>query len=130
MSHCATFPVCCGANGKFDDLLTTYNKIIHWFHEMNNETQLGAFILRRVPKLIDKNTERPYTILYYRLLVYELLYLWNAMPSCSSESLRGIMWGNNRFVIIILYYIIDAILNDRKIIAHARDIIFCILSII
>ncbi|XP_067213020.1 tetratricopeptide repeat protein 39C-like [Linepithema humile] len=89
--------VCCGANGKFDDLLTTYNKIIHWFDEMNNETQLGAFILRRVPKLIDKDTERPYTVLYYRLLVYELLYLWNAMPSCSSESLRGIMWGNNRF---------------------------------
>ncbi|KAL6421807.1 hypothetical protein ACFW04_010971 [Cataglyphis niger] len=84
--------VCCGANGKFDDLLTTYDKILHWFHEMNRETQLGAFILRRVPKLIDKDTGRPYTLLYYRLLVYELLYLWNAMPSCSIESLRGILW--------------------------------------
>ncbi|KAL6421808.1 hypothetical protein ACFW04_010971 [Cataglyphis niger] len=87
--------VCCGANGKFDDLLTTYDKILHWFHEMNRETQLGAFILRRVPKLIDKDTGRPYTLLYYRLLVYELLYLWNAMPSCSIESLRGILWVHN-----------------------------------
>lgn len=83
--------VCCGANGKFDILLTTYNKIFHWFNEMNRETQLGAFILRRVPKLIDKDTGRPYTALYYRLLVYELLYLWNAMPSCSIESLHGIL---------------------------------------
>lgn len=65
---------------------------------MNRETQLGAFILRRVPKLIDKDTGRPYTLLYYRLLVYELLYLWNAMPSCSTESLRGILWGNNRLI--------------------------------
>ncbi|XP_011347579.1 tetratricopeptide repeat protein 39C isoform X4 [Ooceraea biroi] len=83
--------VCCGANGKFDILLTTYNKILHWFNEMNRETQLGAFILRRVPKLIDKDTGRPYTVLYYRLLVYELLYLWNAMPSCSAETLHGIL---------------------------------------
>ncbi|XP_032672032.1 tetratricopeptide repeat protein 39C-like [Odontomachus brunneus] len=83
--------VCCGANGKFDVLLTTYDKMLHWFLEMNRETQLGAFILRRVPKLIDKDTGSPYTILYYRLLVYELLYLWNAMPSCSAESLRGIL---------------------------------------
>ncbi|XP_014476192.1 PREDICTED: tetratricopeptide repeat protein 39C-like [Dinoponera quadriceps] len=84
--------VCCGANGKFDVLLTTYDKIIHWFHEMNGETQLGAFILRRVPKLVDKDTGgNPYTVLYYRLLVYELLYLWNAMPSCSVESLQGIL---------------------------------------
>jgi len=90
----ATFAVCCGADGKFDVLLTTYNKIHHWFNEMNRETQLGAFILRRVPKLIDKDTGRPYTILYYRLLVYELLYLWNAMPSCSAESLRGMLSGN------------------------------------
>ncbi|CAL1687001.1 unnamed protein product [Lasius platythorax] len=88
--------VCCGANGKFDDLLTTYDKILHWFHEMNRETQLGAFILRRVPKLVEKDTGRPYTILYYKLLVYELLYLWNAMPSCSIESLRGILWDCKR----------------------------------
>lgn len=88
------FSVCCGANGKFDVLLATYNKILHWFNEMNRETQLGAFILRRVPKLVDKDTGSPYTVLYYRLLVYELLYLWNAMPSCSIESLHGILSGN------------------------------------
>lgn len=88
--------VCYGADGKFDDLLTIYGKIFYWFHEMNREAQLGAFILRRMPKLIDENTGRPYTILYYKLLVYELLYLWNAMPSCSVESLHGILWECKR----------------------------------
>lgn len=101
--HYIIFAVCYGADGKFDDLLTIYGKIFYWFHEMNREAQLGAFILRRMPKLIDENTGRPYTILYYKLLVYELLYLWNAMPSCSVESLHGILWGNNQFFLIILF---------------------------
>lgn len=99
MAHCVAFVVCCGANGQFDALLATYDKIIHWFDEMSRETQLGAFILRRVPKLVDKDTGRPYTIQYYKLLVYELLYLWNAMPSCSIESLRGILRGNRSIVL-------------------------------
>ncbi|XP_043260175.1 tetratricopeptide repeat protein 39C-like [Colletes gigas] len=83
--------VCCGAIGKFDILATTYRTILHFANRTNKETQLGVFILRRAPKLVDQETGQPYTVLYYRLLVYELLYLWNAMPSCTSESLRNIL---------------------------------------
>ncbi|XP_053977469.1 tetratricopeptide repeat protein 39C-like [Hylaeus volcanicus] len=90
--------VCYGAIGKFDILATIYRKILHFANGMNRETQLGAFILRRAPKLVDQETGQPYTVLYYRLLVYELLYLWNAMPSCSPESLRGILLGNKMSV--------------------------------
>ncbi|XP_020279706.1 tetratricopeptide repeat protein 39C-like [Pseudomyrmex gracilis] len=87
--------ICCGANGKHDFVLKIYNKIRHWFRDKNatrmKETQLGAFIMRRVPKLVNKETGNPQKDQYYRLLVYELLYLWNAMPSCSNKSLRFIL---------------------------------------
>ncbi|XP_076756953.1 tetratricopeptide repeat protein 39C-like [Xylocopa sonorina] len=83
--------VCCGAIGKFDVVASSHRKILHYDNQISKETQLGLFILRRIPKLLDSKTGQPYTVLYYRLLVYELLYLWNAMPSCSAESLRGIL---------------------------------------
>ncbi|KAL0103603.1 hypothetical protein PUN28_017704 [Cardiocondyla obscurior] len=85
--------VCCGANGKFDTLLSLYSKILPWFHETKNESQLDVFIMRRLPKIVDKEIGHPYTILYYKLLVYESLYLWNALPSCPIELLRGILYA-------------------------------------
>lgn len=83
--------VCCGAIGKFDIVASSYRKILHCDNRMSKETQLGLFVLRRIPKLLDQETGQPYTILYYRLLIYELLYLWNAMPSCSVDLLQGIL---------------------------------------
>ncbi|XP_029042217.1 tetratricopeptide repeat protein 39C-like isoform X2 [Osmia bicornis bicornis] len=83
--------VCCGAIGKFDIVAASYRKILNSNNRMNKETQLGLFVTRRTPKLLNQETGQPYAVLYYRLLVYELLYLWNAMPSCSAESLRGIV---------------------------------------
>lgn len=88
------FLVCCGAIGKFDIVASSYRKILHCDNRTSKETQLGLFVLRRIPKLLDQETGQPYTVLYYRLLVYELLYLWNAMPSCSVDSLQGILLGN------------------------------------
>ncbi|XP_024872887.1 tetratricopeptide repeat protein 39C-like isoform X2 [Temnothorax curvispinosus] len=82
--------VCCGANGKFDILLSLYSKILPWFHETKSESQLDVFIMRRMPKIVDKETGHPYTVLYYKLLVYESMYVWNALPSCTKESLREI----------------------------------------
>ncbi|KZC07275.1 Tetratricopeptide repeat protein 39C, partial [Dufourea novaeangliae] len=83
--------VCCGAIGNFDDVTTTYQKIRYFAKGRSRETQLGLFIQHRAPKLVDQETGQPYTVLYYRLLVYELLYLWNAMLSCTSESLRRVL---------------------------------------
>lgn len=75
-------------------MASSYRKILHCDNRMSKETQLGLFVLRRIPKLLDQETGQPYTILYYRLLIYELLYLWNAMPSCSVDLLQGILLGN------------------------------------
>ncbi|CAK9815934.1 Tetratricopeptide repeat protein 39C [Anthophora plagiata] len=83
--------VCCGAIGKFDIVASLCRKILHRSNGISKETQLDIFVLRRTPKLLNQKTGQPYTVFYYRLLVYELLYLWNAMPSCSAESLRGIL---------------------------------------
>ncbi|XP_012145321.1 tetratricopeptide repeat protein 39C-like [Megachile rotundata] len=83
--------VCCGAIGKFDIVAASYRKILNSNNRMSKETQLGLFVMRRTPKLLNQETGQPYAVLYYRLLIYELLYLWNAMPSCSAESLRGIV---------------------------------------
>ncbi|XP_048266528.1 tetratricopeptide repeat protein 39C-like [Bombus affinis] len=88
--------VCCGAIGKFDIVASSYRKVHHCDNRMSKETQLGLFVLRRTPKLVDLKTGQPYTVLYYRLLVYELLYLWNAMPSCSVDSLQGILLGPSK----------------------------------
>ncbi|XP_019761941.1 tetratricopeptide repeat protein 39C isoform X3 [Dendroctonus ponderosae] len=48
--------------------------------------QLDDFLRRRVhccPK--DLETAKSYTSFYFKLLVFEMLYLWNALASCSRE---------------------------------------------
>ncbi|XP_066585214.1 tetratricopeptide repeat protein 39C-like [Prorops nasuta] len=83
--------VCSGANGKFQDVASIYRKITQLLATSSKESQLNIFISRRAPKLIDEETGHTYSALYYKLLVYELLYLWNAMPSCSTDSLQSII---------------------------------------
>ncbi|XP_058804893.1 tetratricopeptide repeat protein 39C-like [Phymastichus coffea] len=82
--------VCSGAEGKTEQLLATHKKLMQCV-AVTRETQLGLFISRRSPKLIDENNERAYPPIYYKLLVYELLYLWNALPSCTTQALHSIL---------------------------------------
>lgn len=56
-------------------------------------TQLDIFVSRRVSKLINHNGNA-YPAAYYKMLVYEYLYLWHTMSSCSVESLCNIISGN------------------------------------
>lgn len=84
--------VCSGAEGDTEHLLATYKKLSQC-SAATRETQLGLFISRRTPKLIDEESGHAYTRSYYKLLIYELLYLWNALPSCSTEALRSILVG-------------------------------------
>ena len=85
--------VCAGANGDFETVLTIHREITVALGGVNpKSTQLDLFVLRRVTKLIDKNG-RACNCSYYKLLVYELLYLWNALPSSSRESLATIITG-------------------------------------
>ncbi|XP_014213926.1 tetratricopeptide repeat protein 39C-like [Copidosoma floridanum] len=83
--------VCSGAKGDLENLLLIYRKLVLCVAGVARETQLGLFISRRTPKLIDQDVGRAYPISYYKLLVYELLYLWNALPSCCIDALRSIL---------------------------------------
>ncbi|ENN75984.1 tetratricopeptide repeat protein 39C isoform X2 [Dendroctonus ponderosae] len=54
--------------------------------------QLDDFLRRRVhccPK--DLETAKSYTSFYFKLLVFEMLYLWNALASCSREKVDLIL---------------------------------------
>ncbi|XP_015590693.1 tetratricopeptide repeat protein 39C isoform X2 [Cephus cinctus] len=83
--------VCSGSDGNFNELLSIYRELTNLIARTSMDTQLGLFVCRRVPKLVDRNTGQPHLISYYKLLVYELLYLWNAIPSCTTEALENIL---------------------------------------
>lgn len=84
--------VCSGASGETHDVLRTFRDINVMISNTGKATQLDTFVTRRTSKLVDQN-EGVYTPAYYKLLVFELLYLWNAMPSCSGDSLRNVAAG-------------------------------------
>ncbi|KAJ8681534.1 hypothetical protein QAD02_017326 [Eretmocerus hayati] len=83
--------LCCGAEGDFEDLLSTCKRLAHFMTGSTADMQLAQFISRRSQKLIDHESDRAHPSLCYKLLVYELLYLWSALPACSTTSLRGVL---------------------------------------
>lgn len=62
----------------------------------SKETQLAEFLNRRF-KLYPATLEDPRLreAMYWKLLIYEVLYLWNALPSCSADSVRKIITGES-----------------------------------
>lgn len=55
----------------------------------NRQTQLEVFITRRTVQLGPVS----YTTTGCKLLAFELLFLWNALPSCSAQQLQQIIQG-------------------------------------
>lgn len=56
------------------------------------DSQIEKYILRRVSKLPCEDTEtEKFEQIYWKYLVYEMLVMWNALTSCSEESLKLIM---------------------------------------
>lgn len=57
-------------------------------------TQLDVFLTRRLNIfLTDDLNNHKRNDLFYKMLIYELLYLWNALPSCSDENIDKIIQG-------------------------------------
>ncbi|KAJ8986120.1 hypothetical protein NQ317_005590 [Molorchus minor] len=55
-------------------------------------TQLEEFLSRRARRCPSNLNEiRNKTVLYWKLLVFEMLYLWNALPSCSRANITLII---------------------------------------
>ncbi|KAK0084360.1 hypothetical protein PV325_007157 [Microctonus aethiopoides] len=96
--HVYLAAVCAGANGNYDDIHKIHTKIqAMMINTTKSMTQLDIFVSRRVSKLINYNGNA-YPAAYYKMLVYEYLYLWHTMSSCSVESLCNIIseCTNNR----------------------------------
>ncbi|CAH1116013.1 unnamed protein product [Phaedon cochleariae] len=54
-------------------------------------TQLEEFLMKRNNCLIDLETAKTKATVFWKLLVFEMLYLWNALPSCRMSVIDGII---------------------------------------
>lgn len=85
--------ICCGSCEN----ATNYTNIKEIKTSLGNgyrNNQLDEFLARRAkccPSDDDELSKLPSS--FWRLLVYEMLYLWNALPSCSVENLDNIKKG-------------------------------------
>jgi tetratricopeptide (TPR) repeat protein len=56
------------------------------------ESQIEKYILRRTKKFpTDTGESGKFEKIYWKCLVYEMLFMWNAMTSCSVEDLKAIV---------------------------------------
>lgn len=86
--------ICLGATGKIKDCL-----LILQFHELLKSSpqkgaQLEVFMNRRAklfPMMNDELTTK--TTSFWKMFVYELLFFWNALPSCNRINLEQIIRG-------------------------------------
>jgi hypothetical protein len=56
-------------------------------------TQLETFILRRTNRFAGERDSENFDQAYCRLLAFELLFLWNALPSCSVQHIHSLLEG-------------------------------------
>lgn len=87
--------VCAGALGE--DITTQINELKKLMTQIPKGTQLDAFLVRRYDICIRNAADSKKTF-FWKMLVYEMLYLWNTMPSCSSESITVILNGINLYL--------------------------------
>ncbi|KAJ8923161.1 hypothetical protein NQ315_001715 [Exocentrus adspersus] len=71
---------------------STYTEMKDYIKRIPKATQLDEFLNRR-SKYFPENLEeiKSRGIVYWKLLVFEMLYLWNALPSCSTENISRII---------------------------------------
>lgn len=85
--------ICAGARGTFKDL-TQLKELQQALENSPKGNQLEEFLLRRYRICRTKNNNLGSSSpLFWKLLVYEMLYLWNTLPSCSPETINQIMLG-------------------------------------
>lgn len=85
--------ICSGSCDNLKDF-SILNETINLFENAPKGSQLELFLLRRFrccPKSEEELSELDRN--YWRMFVYELLYLWNTLPSCSYTSIKNIIDG-------------------------------------
>ncbi|XP_063917509.1 tetratricopeptide repeat protein 39C-like isoform X2 [Zophobas morio] len=81
--------ICCGSCQNLTNLTTI--KEIKNTTPTNRGNQLDEFLARRAkccPSNDDDLSKLP--SIFWKLLLYEMLYLWNALPSCSAQNIENI----------------------------------------
>lgn len=80
-----------GSNKMFSET-TNVDELRNIFQTVPKGTQLDEFLNRRYKICpLDGDVLKNLNFLYWRLLVYELLYLWNTLPSCTNENIEIII---------------------------------------
>lgn len=82
-----------GACGNYDNLMRLRTDILHILSRSNTkDAQIEKFIVRRLDKIPKTNKDsKIFENIYWKLLIYEMLYLWNTMTSCPPEAIELII---------------------------------------
>ncbi|XP_055638379.1 tetratricopeptide repeat protein 39C-like [Toxorhynchites rutilus septentrionalis] len=85
--------ICQGSHGYFSELIKWRLEIADLVgRSSQKESQIEKYIFRRCLKLPRTDTEKEkYNCIYWKLLAYEMLFMWNALNSCSEATLTTII---------------------------------------
>ncbi|XP_063710057.1 tetratricopeptide repeat protein 39C-like isoform X2 [Culicoides brevitarsis] len=85
--------ICQAAHGNMENLVAAREEIYGFISSSYmKDSQIEKYILRRVSKLPLEEIEREkFEQIYWKYLVYEMLIMWNAINSCSEDTLKVIM---------------------------------------
>jgi tetratricopeptide (TPR) repeat protein len=84
--------VCTGASGNLDEAIKLTQEVPALSASSNQRsTQLDTFILRRTNRFPEERDSKNFDQAYCRLLAFELLFLWNALPSCSVQHINNLL---------------------------------------
>jgi len=87
-------PVCTGASGNLDEAIKLTQEVPALSASSHQRsTQLDMFILRRTNRFPEERDSKNFDQAYCRLLAFELLFLWNALPSCSVQHINNLLEG-------------------------------------
>ncbi|XP_052866017.1 tetratricopeptide repeat protein 39C-like [Anopheles cruzii] len=86
--------ICEGAFGQFSNLTRWRTDILEMISRSpQKDSQIERYIFRRclkLPRAVSGPQTKFSTSLYWKYLVFEMLFLWNALTSCSVEQLESI----------------------------------------
>jgi len=90
-------PVCTGASGNLDEAIKLTQEVPALTASSHQRsTQLDTFILRRIDRFPEERDSKNFDEAYCRLLAFELLFLWNALPSCSIQHINNLLEGTEQ----------------------------------
>lgn len=93
--------VCSGCVGGMKDVAVVH-EMGPLFVPGQRGSQLEEFLGRRF-RLIPKTKEALEQVdaLFWKMFAYEMLYLWNTLPSCTPENIYAMLCGENELFAIL-----------------------------